>query len=371
MNVKFYMVDTHACGYYRGEIVAREVNGQYPNHRMDCKTCILFSDYPGTHLMVFQRQNKNLESVQFARARGIATIYELDDDIWGCPPVFEAYGKRCLKPEESEAIMRECDAITVTTPELGEVVREHLESMGVRECGSMGVAADTPLRQHTPTVYVVPNAIDLEMWDAAYGEKQVGNRDPGSPPPATGETMTIGWMASQSHLMDVPLVGEVLRDLLAEFPQLRLHFVGWIGMESFMGNMMAPFKDRIVCGDWVPVSQLAETMKGFDIGLLPLVDHPWNRSKSELKYLQYSALGIPTVASPLPCYARAIESGAGLVAEHNAPAAWYNHLKALILDEGLRRGMGARARRNVYLKHNIKDQVRVWVETYERVRAGK
>lgn len=337
MNIKFYMVDTHACGHYRGEIIAREVNTQYPNHRMDCKTTILYSDYPGTHVMVFQRQNRNLENVKFARSRGIATIYEIDDDIWGCPPVFEAYGKKCLKPEESETIMRECDAITVTTPELADVVQKHIPGK---------------------PVYVVPNAIDLEMWDAAYAERQTK---------ASNGTVTIGWMASQSHLMDVPLVGEVLRDLMVEFPNLRLHFIGWIGMQDFMGGMMEPFKDRIVCGDWVPVSQLAETMKGFDIGILPLMDHPWNQSKSELKYLQYSALGIPSVASPLPCYTRTIDQGTGLVAENNAPAAWYKHLKTLIMDEGLRHSIGARARQLVYLKHNIKDQVRVWMDGYERI----
>lgn len=298
----------------------------------------MYSDYPGTHLFIFQRQNKNLENVKFARSRGIACIYELDDDVWSIPPVFEAYGKKCLKPEESEVIMRECDAITVTTPELAEVVAKHVPGK---------------------PVHVIPNALDLDMWDAAYAERQVK---------ASDGTVTIGWMASQSHLMDVPVVGEVLRDLMLEFPQLRLHFIGWIDMKAFMGDMLGPFADRVTCGDWVPVSQLAETMKGFDIGLLPLVDHAWNQSKSDLKYLQYSALGIPAVASPMPCYTRAIKSGCGLIAEHNAPAAWYGHLKSLILDEGLRRGIGARARQLVYLKHNIKDQVRVWVDVYEKVR---
>lgn len=339
MNIKGYAVDLHACGVYRLELPAREINAQYA-HRMDVKTNIMFSDYAGTHLMVFQRQSQNLENVQFANRRGIATVYEIDDDIWSCPPVFEAYGKKCLKPEESERIMQACDAITVTTPELAGAVRRHIPGK---------------------PVYVVPNAIDMEMWDAAYAERQAAGRK---------DTVTIGWMASQSHLMDAPLVGEVLRDLTAEFPQLRLHFIGWIGMESFIVSL-APFKDRITCGDWVPVSQLAESMKGFDIGLLPLVDHPWNQSKSELKYLQYAALGIPAVASPLPCYARTIEAGAGLIAEHNAPEAWYNHLKALIQDEELRRSVGAMARQNVLLKHNMKNQVQTWVDTYEKVVKNK
>jgi len=336
LNIKGYAVDLHACGIYRLELPAREINAHY-QHRADVKTNIMFSDYAGTNLMVFQRQNKNLENVKFARERGIATIYEIDDDLWSIPPVFEAYGKKCLKPEESEVIMRECDAVTVTTPELADVIRQHVPGK---------------------PVYVVPNAIDMEMWDAAYIERQTL---------APKDAVTIGWMASQSHLMDAPLVGEVLRDLMVEFPQIRLHFIGWIDMKAFMGDMMKPFADRITCGDWVPVSQLAESMKGFDIGLLPLTDHPWNRSKSELKFLQYAALGIPSVASPLPCYTRAIEPGTGLIAELNAPAAWHHHLKALIVDRELRKAIGAKARQLVYLKHNIKDQVRVWVDVYERV----
>lgn len=342
MNIKFYMIDTHACGHYRGEIVAREIN-KYPNHRMDCKTNIMFSDYPGTNVMVFQRQNRNLLNVQFARERGIATIYEIDDDIWNIAPVFKAYGDKCLRPDDCEAIMRECDIVTVSTPELAQVVKERLPEKNV---------------------VVVHNAIDMEMWESAYIERQtaVGNEK---------ETVTIGWMASQSHLMDAPLVGEVLRDLMLKHKHLRLHFIGWIDMKSFLGDIMAPFKDRIQCDDWAPVSQLADAMKDFDIGLLPLVDHPWNRSKSELKYLQYSALGIPAVASPLPCYTRTITDGAGFIAENNSPGSWYKHLDCLICDAELRRCVGARARQNVYLKHNIKDHFRTWLDTFELVRKMK
>jgi len=339
MNIKFYMVDVHACGVYRGELVAREINSQ-TTHRMDCKTNIMFSDYPGTNVMVFQRQNKNLESVKFANKRGITTIYEIDDDIWNIPQVFESYGTKFIKPESSEGIMRECDAITVTTPELADVVREHVP-------GSL--------------VYVVPNAIDLDMWDEVLYERTTA--------PAK-ETVTIGWMASQSHLMDVPIVGEVLRDLMVKHAQLRLHFIGWIGVESFMGDMMRPFKDRIIYGDWVPVSQLGRSMSDFDIGILPLVDHPWNRSKSELKYLQYSALAIPSVASPLPCYLRAMGNNpnTGLIAQNNAPGSWYSLLNTFIEDREFRRDMGAQARKAMYLNHDIRNQFYNWLDVFEKVR---
>jgi O-antigen biosynthesis protein len=335
MNIKGYLFDTHACGHYRLELPAREINAQCANHRMDVKTNIVFSDYAGTNLMIFQRQNRNLDSVQYANSNGIATLYELDDDIWNVPKVFEEYNKTTIRPDDSAAVMRECNGIIVSTPELACIVRGKI-----------------PGKQ----VYVVPNAIDLPLFDEAYLDRESAPKR---------DTVTIGWMASQSHLMDAPLVGEVLRDLLTEFPQVRLHFIGWIDMAAFYGDILKPFASRVQCDNWVSVSALGQAMKGFDIGLLPLVDHPFNRSKSELKYFQYSALGIPAVASPLPCYKRGIEDGCGYIAENNAPAEWYRHLKALIVDADLRRSVGVRARRLMYMKHDIRREFRRWLDAYQ------
>ncbi len=41
------------------------------------------------------------------------------------------------------------------------------------------------------------------------------------------------------------------------------------------------------------------------VGIAPLVDRPFNRSKSWIKGLEYSAFGLPFVASPLPGSAQA------------------------------------------------------------------
>jgi len=47
----------------------------------------------------------------------------------------------------------------------------------------------------------------------------------------------------------------------------------------------------------------------FDIGIAPLSDTPFSRARSAIKVLEYAALGIPAVATPLPEYVGWLGSG--------------------------------------------------------------
>lgn len=76
-------------------------------------------------------------------------------------------------------------------------------------------------------------------------------------------------------------------------------------------------------------------MRRFDIGLVPLKDNKFNECKSELKGLEYSILGIPYLASPLPAYRRLVKDGEnGILC--GRPREWYSSLSKLIEDELLR-----------------------------------
>ena len=66
----------------------------------------------------------------------------------------------------------------------------------------------------------------------------------------------------------------------------------------------------------------------FDIGIVPLVDEPFNRAKSFLKGLEYAASGIPFVAQALPEYQFLSNMGIGRVA--NSPDEWVEQMTALL-----------------------------------------
>lgn len=81
---------------------------------------------------------------------------------------------------------------------------------------------------------------------------------------------------------------------------------------------------------------------GFHVGLLPVPRTPWTPYKFYLKLVQYMALGIPPVATPLGSNPTVIDDGVtGFLADDEA--AWRRIVDRLIDDRGLREQVGRRA----------------------------
>jgi len=82
----------------------------------------------------------------------------------------------------------------------------------------------------------------------------------------------------------------------------------------------------------------------FDIGISPLRDTRFNRSKSEIKVLDYAALGLAPVVSDLEPYRSIITHGANgmLVAEQ--PSDWFEVLDRLVSSRDLRHQVAVAAR---------------------------
>ncbi len=98
-----------------------------------------------------------------------------------------------------------------------------------------------------------------------------------------------------------------------------------------------------------------EDFQDLDIGLYPMDDNQWTIGKSGLKSIQYMAVGVPFVASPVGAAATIGEPG---VTHFPATAAaeWRDALGRLLEDPGLRRSMGDAGRRHV-LEHYRLDQM--------------
>jgi glycosyltransferase involved in cell wall biosynthesis len=75
--------------------------------------------------------------------------------------------------------------------------------------------------------------------------------------------------------------------------------------------------------------------EGFDIGLAPLKDDLFHRSKTNTKFRDYGACGIAGIYSDVDVYSDVEDGRTGLLVENNDNA-WYGAMKALIEDAGLR-----------------------------------
>lgn len=296
--------------------------------------------------MVFQRhhQEELLGKLRYAKSVGIKTIYELDDDILNTPEGFIEPYKFYSDPKVRAGIlafMAEADAMTVSTMPLAQVAQQYTKGK---------------------PIYVLENAQAVAEWQRAYEEKQAMPES---------DTVTIGWMASGSHTIDVPVVSEALHAIMDKHKNVRLHCIGWVGFEQ-LGEWSKDYRERINVHGWIDISVLPFAMKDFDLGIAPLTDCPFNQSKSNIKTLQYWNLGIPCVASPLIPYAETIEHGVdGFLPENNAPADWYAALDMLVTDKTMRKEMGASGRKKLFAKYDMKDNVRNWIRVFDRVVEGR
>ena len=181
--------------------------------------------------------------------------------------------------------------------------------------------------------------------------------------------------AKQAGAPNVEVVPTVID--LARYPKSRLKGVdddllpciGWIGQRvtaSFLAPY-APLFERLKSGGlarlaaigidaqkldlpmisipWTEQTEVA-SIASFDIGIMPLLDAPFERGKCGYKLIQYMACSLPVVASPVGVNRQIVEHGInGFLAE--TPQQWEEALQTLLADADLRQRMGQAGRKKI------------------------
>lgn len=154
--------------------------------------------------------------------------------------------------------------------------------------------------------------------------------------------------------------------------------IGWIGTPETWRSFGRPYQKLIknvairegaVCRIigagpqlhiWEPFEYLpwsedteVESIRGMDVGIMPLPDTPWTRGKCGYKLIQYMACGLPVVASPVGVNTEIVEHGVnGFLAETESE--WASALATLIRDPDLRHRMGQAGRRKVEEAYSLR-----------------
>ncbi len=196
----------------------------------------------------------------------------------------------------------------------------------------------------------MPNAIDFEIWDKLKCSSQKSKK------------IKIGFAGGPNHTKDIEYIGKAILQIRDEYPQVE--FV-------FMGCEVEMLRNQVrinTTNDWQPTDKYPQALKNkrFDIGIAPLLDNNFNRAKSNLRWLEYSALKIPTIASPVIPFADSITDGkTGLLAQgHND---WVLAMRTLIENENGRLEIGNRAYRKVKSNYNMKTIARDYIHILKRI----
>ena len=205
--------------------------------------------------------------------------------------------------------------------------------------------AERAYRAGANRVEIIPTVVDTER----YQPKQK----------AVGKVPIVGWIGT-------PETSRYLKPLLPVFESLKnempVRFVA-------VGANPEDFEDTPV--ETLPWSEESEvkSLQQFDIGIMPLVDSPWERGKCGYKLIQYMACGVPVVASPVGVNREIVISDEnGLFA--NAAEEWDKALRTLLnLDSEDRERMGVAGRARVEEWYSVQTQAPRFLDTlYAAVR---
>lgn len=116
----------------------------------------------------------------------------------------------------------------------------------------------------------------------------------------------IGWQGGVSHMGDWEEIKEPMARVMADYPEVTLHILG-----SYYKNQFKAFEGRITRYPWYPFRAYTYRLKtlGLDGAIIPLENKPFNEYKSEVKFTEFTALGVPSVVKNMLPYSLVINEG--------------------------------------------------------------
>lgn len=193
-------------------------------------------------------------------------------------------------------------------------------------------------RQFNSNVVIVPTTIDTSVY------KRVSVKPEGS-------RVCIGWSGSFSTIQHFSLAIPVLKKIKDKFGD-KVYF-------KIIGDGNYYCKELETSGvPWVASTEL-EDLSEIDIGIMPLPDDEWAKGKCGLKGLQYMALSIPTLMSPVGVNKDIIQHGTNGYLPNNDKE-WVEILTALVESAELRKFIGDQGRNTVVDKFSVE----AWKERY-------
>lgn len=216
---------------------------------------------------------------------------------------------------------------------------------------STGVIADW-LRMNTTTpVHLVRNVVDPAMYRYARTLNATRRLERAERP------VVIGFRGGTAfHQADLEALGGELARLGAD---VRFRHIGDDPAAPSFAALTGVNPEQVVSVPLVPFRDYPETLAGVDIGILPLADRVFSYAKSGIGALEWTAAGVPWLASPSPEYLRLDK--AGCVRRRHQ---WAGRLADLIRSPELRLEVHLRQRETA--RRAWENRARAWASVLEQ-----
>jgi glycosyltransferase involved in cell wall biosynthesis len=289
---------------------------------------------PAYSMVIFYRVpavESVLQCIAKAKALGLPTFWEVDDLIFDPNAYMANSSLKAVTPEIQRAVltgvpnyraaMLACDEAIASTQALAQAMRD------------AGMAR----------VHVVENALDDETLVAAKRAVATVRR--------TDDSVRIVYgSGTNTHDEDFTEAAKAIRACLKAYPQVKLRIIGDLNLPKDFSR----FGKRIERFPSTSYPKYLQLMAACDIAIAPLEPTLFNDAKSNIKFIEATMVGLPSV-----CSSRAEFSG---IIEHNRNGmladdaqSWFAGLEALIVSRDQRLGMAALAKEAVLTRYSPKN----------------
>ena len=188
--------------------------------------------------------------------------------------------------------------------------------------------ADRAKKNGANQIEIIPTVVDITRFVIGAEVKN--------------EKFTIGWLGSPPTAKYLYSIHTELKTFCTDGNSQ----VVVVGSKDFTMDDL-PLELR----KWSDADEVKD-IQSFDVGIMPLIDSPWERGKCGFKLIQYMACGKAVIASPVGVNTEIVQHGInGFLA--SCAEDWIKYLGILKSDPELRQKMGYMGRKLVVEKYSL------------------
>ena len=271
--IKISICDTApdgACSYYRSIGPLSKLRHIRPDIQVEYLQNVSWSVLTHTDILYMERpvEENHIHSMEMAKEMGIKTWIDFDDCLHEIPPDNPGYNYFKLKAPVMEQALDLADVITVSTPFLKEYYQTRNFS-------------NDPMKRVVRNIHIVENA----------------HNDYNYPFTPVIETVDfINWRGSATHRQDLLSCVKAIHETADKFPAWAWTFIG-----NDIWYITDRIKNKFVLAetDIVNYNKFIKELKPA-IQIVPLLDSPFTRSKSNIAWMEGTWAGAATLAPNLP-----------------------------------------------------------------------
>ncbi len=207
-------------------------------------------------------------------------------------------------------------------------------------------------KNYSSNIIVFPTLVNLDLFP--YRDKT----------PDTYK-LVIGWVGmGEYHIPFLRLLVPPLLELQKKY-KIKFKLIGARGIQEIT-DMLSEIEDCEII-DWVKPSEIAEEISTMDICVMPLIEGFAGAGKCGLKILEYMAVGVPVVCSPVGVNKDIVINGEnGFWADNERE--WIEKLSKLIEDKNLRENFSIKGRLTIEKKYSCQKRFPDWLEFFYQLR---